>query len=258
MYDYLQNTANKAIELTVNDKPTDKDAKDFTVVPIGNDGYLRYLDWIETNRKKVARASKNTVGYLHVPDTGVNGLNHFVKQFLAQTDKQGIVVDVRYNSGGMIPDRFIEYLRRPLINMWSTRNSGEYRWPQAAVNGHFVCIANAWAGSGGDLFPWYFKNYKIGKLVGKRTWGGLVGYGGIPRLIDGGGVTAPNFAFYNLESQWDVEGHGVDPDIEVDNRPDLVVKGRDPQLEKAIEVVLDEIKKDPKSMPKRPVYPNKK
>lgn len=257
LFKFLQNSADKAIEITVNDKPTDEAAKDFTVVPIGSDRYLRYLDWVEMNREKVAKVTNSTVGYLHVPDTGTNGLNLFVKQFLAQTNKKGIIVDVRYNSGGMVPDRFIEYMRRPLTNMWSRRYAGEIRWPVSAVHGQFVCIANAWAGSGGDLFPWYFKKYKLGKLIGKRTWGGLVGLSGNPQLIDGGRITAPNWAFYNLQSEWDVEGHGVDPDIEVDNRPDLVVKGHDPQLEKAIEVILDEIKKEPKKIPKRPVYPDK-
>ena len=258
IYQHFQNLADKVVEITVNDQPTDKDAKSFTVKLIDSDQYLRYLDWVNTNREKVAKATNGQVGYLHVPDTGTNGHNHFVKSFIAQVDKKGLVVDVRYNSGGMVPDRMIEYMRRPLINMWWNRYSGEDRWPTVAIHGHFVGIANAWAGSGGDLFPWYFKHYKIGKLIGKRTWGGLVGIGGYPGLIDGGRVSTPNFAFYNLESEWEVEGYGVDPDIEVDNRPDLVVQGRDPQLEKAIEVIQQEIEAEPKVTPKPPVFPDKK
>jgi tricorn protease len=258
LFKYFFNLAGKSIEITVNDKPSETGAKTFNVVPLANDQELRYLDWVETNRKKVAEATNGQVGYVHVPDTAFDGHNSFVKDFLNQVHKKGLVVDVRYNSGGFVPDRMLEYMRRPLAHMVTHRYSGDFKYPQAAVNGHFVCIANAWSGSGGDLFPWYFKHYKIGKLIGKRTWGGLVGLRGNPSLMDGGYVTTPNVAFYTLERKWQVEGHGVEPDIEVDNRPDLVIEGKDPQLEKAIEVVMKEIKTDPKIAPKRPDYPDKK
>lgn len=258
VFKYFQNLADKSIEITVNNKPTEKDAKTFTVVPVANDRYLRYLHWTNMNRENVARATNGKVSYVHVPDTAFDGHNSFIKHFLSQTNKKGLVIDIRYNSGGFIPERMIEYMRRPLAHMISHRYSGELRYPNAAVNGHFVCIANAWAGSGGDLFPWYFKHYKIGKLIGKRTWGGLVGIQGNPRLIDGGAVSTPNIAFYTLESEWEVEGYGVAPDIEVDNRPDLVIKGKDPQLEKAVEVIMEQIRKDPKPEAKRPKYPDKK
>jgi tricorn protease len=165
---------------------------------------------------------------------------------------------VRYNGGGMIPDMFLEHLQRKILSLWSRREGHIARTPSVALFGHMACIINEYAGSGGDAFPFYFRELGLGPLIGNRTWGGLVGISRYIPLMDGGSVTIPEFAFFNVEGEWDVENYGVDPDIEVDNRPDLVIKGEDPQLERAIQEVMKKIKEEPKKLPDRPEYPIKK
>ncbi len=282
-YYFFENLAGNQVTIKVNSKPEDgkppkkdedkeKNAKkkedaaksreslyegvrEFTITTIGDDQNLRYLDWVEGNRQKVDAATNGKVGYIHVPDTSLTGLIEFSKAYYPQVRKEGLIVDVRYNSGGMIPDLFIERLRQEVVSLWARRHAKDFITPATAVHGHMVCIINAYAGSGGDAFPYYFKRYGLGPLIGTRTWGGLVGISrGLP-LMDGGSVTMPEFAMWNLEGQWDVENYGVPPDIEVENRPDLVVAGKDPQLEKAIEVVMEKIEKEPKKFPSRPPYP---
>jgi tricorn protease len=206
----------------------------------------------------VDEATGGRVGYIHVPNTSLLGLNEFSRSFFAQARKEGLIVDVRYNAGGMIPDMFIEHLQRKLLSLWSPREGQIERTPAVALHGPMVCIVNEQAGSGGDAFPYYFREQGLGPLIGRRTWGGLVGiHRGLP-LMDGGVVTCPEFAFINLKGEWDVENHGVDPDIEVDNRPDLVIKGHDPQLEKAIEIIMKKLEEEPKKLPGKPPYPTKK
>jgi tricorn protease len=257
-YQYFEKTVGKQVKIKVNDKPSAEDAREVTVKPAGSEYMLRYLDWVETNRKRVEEATDGRVGYIHVPNTSLWGLNEFSRSFYAQARKEGLVVDVRYNGGGMIPDMFVEHLQRRILSLWSRREGLLSRTPSVALHGHMVCIINEYAGSGGDAFPYYFRELELGPLVGTRTWGGLVGISrGIP-LMDGGYVTVPEFAFINLEGQWDVENYGVDPDIEVDNRPDLVIKGQDPQLERAIQEVMKKLKEEPKRLPERPEYPIKK
>jgi tricorn protease len=229
-----------------------------TVKPTSSEYMLRYLDWVETRRGMVDEATDGRVGYIHVPNTSLFGLNEFSRSFFAQTRKEGLIIDVRYNGGGMIPDMFIERLQRNLMSLWAPREGQIWRTPNVALFGHMVCVINEYAGSGGDALPFYFREQGLGPLIGTRTWGGLVGLTRGLRLMDGGRVTFPEFAFFNLKGEWDVENHGVDPDIEVDNRPDLVIKGHDPQLEKAIEVVLKKMKEEPKELPERPPFPIKK
>jgi tricorn protease len=257
-YQYFEKTVNKQVKIKVNDKPSAEGAREVTVKPAGSEYMLRYLDWVETRRMRVEEATDGKVGYIHVPNTSLWGLNEFSSAFFAQARKDALIIDVRYNGGGMIPDMFMEHLQRKVLSFWTRREGDLGRTPMVAMHGPMVCIINEYAGSGGDAFPYYFRELGLGPLIGTRTWGGLVGISrGLP-LMDGGYVTVPEFAFINLQGQWDVENHGVDPDIEVDNRPDLVIKGQDPQLEKAIEVIMKKLKEEPPKLPGRPEYPIKK
>ena len=204
----------------------------------------------------MAEATGGRIGYMHVPDTTIPGIIAFDKQFSGQLDKDGLIVDERSNSGGQIPDFYTEKLRRQLLSLIAPREGKDVPWPPVAIYGPKVMVVNELAGSGGDAFPWFFRREKIGPIVGTRTWGGLVGISrGIP-LRDGGGVTAPEVAFWSTDNGgvWIVENHGVDPDYEVKQRPDLVVSGHDPQLEKAIELA-NEALKNYKGVPPRPKYP---
>ena len=253
----FENTAGKQVTLKVNDKPSDVGARLVTVRPIASETTLRYLDWVETNRRKVAEATDGRCAYIHVPDTQVPGINAFFKAFYAQTDKDALIVDARYNSGGFIPDFLAERLTRKVLEYDAPREGLDERYPQAAIYGPKVLVVNEYAGSGGDSIPDYFREANIGPIVGKRTWGGLTGItGGLP-MVDGGTVTAPSVAAWRVEngrSVWIVENKGVLPDIDLDARPDLVVSGRDPQLEKAIELINEQLAKNPPQHPRRPPY----
>jgi len=217
---------------------------------------LRHEAWVEGNRRKVDELSGGKLAYVYMPDTGQGGLTSFTRYYFAQTDKHGAVIDERYNSGGQVADYVIEVLNRKLLGYWSPRYGAIYRTSAASILGPKVMITNEFAGSGGDAMPWMFKYTHTGTLIGKRTWGGLVGVSQYPVLMDGGNVTSPNFGFFNPEGQWDVENHGVQPDIEVELDPKLVHEGHDPQLERAVAVALDQLKKNPPPEPKRPAFPN--
>jgi tricorn protease len=258
VYQFFEKTVGKQTKLKINDKPSAEDAREVTVEPTGSEYLLRYQDWVETNRRKVDKATDGRVGYVHVPNTSLWGLNEFSRTFFPQARKEGLIVDVRYNGGGMIPDMFLEHLQRKILSLWSRREGHIARTPSVAIHGHMACIINEYAGSGGDAFPYYFRELDLGPLIGTRTWGGLVGISRRIPLMDGGSVTVPEFAFFNVEGEWDVENYGVEPDIKVDNRPDLVMKGQDPQLERAIQEVMKKIKEEPKKLPDRPEYPIKK
>jgi tricorn protease len=256
VYAYFQNLAGKIVSLKINSKPSPDGAWEIAVKTVGSENGPRYLDWIESNRRKVAEATHGRVAYMHVPDTTIPGIIAFDKQFSGQLDKDGIIVDERNNSGGQIPDFYTEKLKRQLLAVLSPREGNPVGWPPVAIYGPKLMIANELAGSGGDAFPWFFRREKIGPIVGTRTWGGLVGISRAIPLRDGGGVTAPEFAFYSTDNdgEWIVENHGVDPDYEVPQRPDLVVSGHDPQLEKAIELA-NEALKNYKGIPPRPKFP---
>jgi len=221
------------------------------------DAALRYRAWVEHNRAYVADKSGGRVGYIHVPDTGINGQNELFRQFYGQRDKAALIVDERWNGGGQIPLRFIELLNRPLTNFWATRDGQPVPTPEDAHHGPKCMLINGLAGSGGDAFPYYFRQAKLGKLIGTRTWGGLVGISGNPGLIDGATVTAPTFAFYKLDGTWGIEGHGVDPDIEVIDDPGLMVNGADPQIDKAVQLMLEEVQKHPYTPVPVPAYPDR-
>jgi len=252
----FQGLEGELVTLTLNSSPSMESARDVVVKPISarTESRLRDLTWIEENRKKVEKETKGRVGYVYVPDTGVNGQNELVRQFTPQRNLDGLIIDERFNAGGQIPDRFIELLDRKRLNYWARRGFKDMPSPAVTNDGPKVMLINQWAGSGGDLFPYYFREKKLGPLVGMRTWGGLIGISGNPRLIDGGFVSAPTFAFWNLKGQWEVEGHGVDPDYEVENLPNELAKGHDAQLEKAIELVKKALEENPPVVPKRPPY----
>jgi tricorn protease len=252
----LEGTAETQVVLKIAADASGKDAHDVTVTPIADDLSLRNFAWIEANRRKVEELSGGKLAYVYLPDTAMGGLTNFNRYYFAQLDKQGAVIDERFNSGGQAADYIIHAMQRSLMSWWAPRYGAIYRTPQASILGPKVMITNEFAGSGGDAMPWYFRQAQLGPLVGKRTWGGLVGIGGIPALMDGGHVTSPSFGFFNPQGQWDVENHGVQPDYEVEMEPKPVSEGHDPQLEKAVSLALDELAKQPVPEPHRPEYPN--
>jgi len=240
------------VTLTVNAKPSADGARKVTVKPIADEFSLRELNMIETNRKKVDAASGGRIGYVYLPDMGDAGLNEFVKQYFPQIRKQGMIFDVRYNGGGFVDQIIFERLRRVLAAMESARNFESGTLPGNVFHGYMACVTNHYAASDGDFFSYFFKQYKLGPLIGERTWGGVRGIRGEIELMDGGYITRPEFSLYGLDSKWVIENRGVQPDVVVDNPPDLVLKGQDPQLEKAVQMLMDEIKAHPKTLPARP------
>lgn len=251
----LEGTAGHAIALRVGSE-NGSNGRDITVVPIANEGNLRNIDWIEANQRKVDELSGGKLAYVYLPDTGNGGFTNFNRYYFAQTEKHGAVIDERFNGGGQVADYIIEAVSRHIESYWAPRYGTIEHTPNAGIYGPKVMIANEISGSGGDALPWLFKQAKLGTLVGKRTWGGLVGIDEIPVLMDGGRVTSPSVAFFSPKGEWDVENHGVEPDVEVEQDPKAVSEGHDPQLEKAVELALAELAKHPLSEPKRPAYPN--
>ncbi len=257
LYSFFENTSGKIIELTVGANADGTGARTVQVVPVANEGALRNRDWIEGNLKKVDAATGGRVAYVYVPNTAQPGYSYFKRYFYPQSHKDAVIIDERFNGGGQVADYYIDILRRPLISYWATRHGDDFKTPTASIQGPKVMLIDETAGSGGDLLPWMFRKFGLGQLVGQRTWGGLVGTLGFPTLMDGGQVTAPNLAIWTPEDGWVVENEGVAPDIEVEQTPKDVIAGRDPQLERAIAVALDELKKHPAPKPTRPSYPVK-
>lgn len=251
-YYYFAGLNNVAVELTYNDKPSLEGAKRAIVKTMNDESRLRNLAWIEGMRKRVEEATNGEVGYIYVPSTGIDGQNELMRMFNAQIDKKALIIDERFNNGGQIPDRFIEMLERQPLAGWATRDGENWKWPPSGHFGPKVMLINGWSGSGGDAFPDYFKKKGLGPLIGTRTWGGLIGISGTPDLIDGASVTSPTFRMYNMDGTWFKEGHGVDPDIHVDEDLGAFAKGVDVQLERAIEEVKRLLKEKPFQFPKRP------
>jgi tricorn protease len=256
IYAFFEETAGKSVVIRVGTSPDGANSREVTVVPVDSEAGLRNLAWIEDNRRKVDELSGGRVAYIYLPDTAVGGYTNFNRYYFSQINKEGAVIDERFNGGGAAADYIIDYMRRPLMNMWTTREGKDFTTPVGSIYGPKAMIINEFAGSGGDMLPWLFRHAGVGTLVGKRTWGGLVGIYDYPQLIDGGAVTAPRVAFYNTNGEWDVENHGTPPDIEVEFDPQVWRAGRDPQLEKAVEVVLEALKKNPLPKPRKPTYPN--
>jgi tricorn protease len=252
----LEDTANRTVMLKVASDAAGAGEHEIAVVPVATEQPLRNLAWIEENRRKVDQLSGGKLAYVYMPDTGQGGLTSFNRYFFAQTDRKGVVLDERFNAGGQVADYVIEVLRRPLLSYWAPRYGDIYKTPAGSIQGPKVMIVNEFAGSGGDAMPWLFRNQQLGTLVGKRTWGGLVGVGNYPVLMDGGNVTAPSFGFFSPKGEWDVENHGVAPDVEVEMNPMQVAAGHDPQLERAVAIAMEQLQKTPAAEPRKPEYPN--
>ncbi|HZD04776.1 MAG TPA: PDZ domain-containing protein, partial [Longimicrobiales bacterium] len=253
----LENTAGRQVSLLVSPTTREADGRTVTVVPVSSESSLRNMAWVEGNRRKVAELSGGRLGYVYLPNTSTGGYDAFNRYLFAQKDMDGMVIDERYNSGGKAADYVIEILARTPLSYWAPRDGPDYTTPFAASFGPKAMIINEYAGSGGDAMPYYFSRTGIGPLVGKRTWGGLVGTGGVPNLMDGGSVTAPGFGIFSVEGEWVVENVGVSPDVEVEMTPSLVNQGHDPQLEKAVELVMEQIGQHPFIRTERPGYPDK-
>jgi len=272
IYELLIDKAGKQVKLKLNSSPVEKGAREVTVVPTGDELNLYYYNWVENNIRKVNEATDGKVGYIHVPDMGVHGLNEFVKRFYPQLRKKALIIDVRGNGGGNVSPMLIERLRREIAMIDIARNTVPSPDPGAMLYGPKVCLIDEFSASDGDLFPYRFRKHKLGKLIGKRTWGGVVGIRGSLPLADGGYLMKPEFASYDTEGKkWIIEGHGVEPDIYVDNdpakeyagideqlnNPAKEYAGIDEQLNKAIEVILEELKTQEKTLPPPPPYPVK-
>ncbi|MFW5877926.1 MAG: S41 family peptidase [bacterium] len=253
-FKFFENTADKIVEIEVGPNPDGSGSRKIEVVPVRHEYDLRNRDWVEGNLKKVHEATNGQVAYVYVPNTAGQGHEYFKRYFFPQADKKAIIVDERFNGGGLIADYYIDLLMRPYQSHWNMRYANDLKTPSASIQGPKVMLINELAGSGGDMLPWMFRKFDVGTLVGKRTWGGLVGTLGFPVLMDGGYVTAPNVAIWT-EDGFIVENVGVPPDVEVEQTPSEVIRGHDPQLEKAIEIILEELEKNPPKEYGRPEYP---
>lgn len=259
VYSFFEGTSGKQVLIRVGPDPNGAGARDVTVVPVASEARLRNLAWVEDNRRKVDQLSGGRVAYVHLPDTAFGGFTNFTRYFFAQVDKQAVIVDERFNGGGALATDIVEFLNRKLMSSVATRDGEDEVQPQGGIFGPKVMLINEFAGSGGDAMPWYFRRAATGKLIGKRTWGGLVGRAYAPQLMDGGIVTAPSSGVWDpAESQWIAENVGISPDIEVEHDPELVRQGKDPQLEKAVQEILAELQKNPPKKLVRPKYPTYK
>ena len=256
VYSFFENTAGKQIKIKVGPNTDGKDSREVTVIPLATEFPLRNRAWEEDNRRKVDELSGGKLAYVHVPDTAVGGWLNFNRFYFAQVGKQGAVIDERYNHGGEVADYIIDMLKRPLRNCAISREGEKFCSPLEQIYGPKTMIINEMSGSGGDALPWMFKQDKVGPLVGMKTWGGLVGIYNYPPLMDGGFVTAPRVGIYGLHGEWEVENHGIAPDVEVENDPASVAAGHDKQLEKAVELTMEALKKNPVVIPDHPPYPN--
>jgi tricorn protease len=254
LYARFERTAGRIVELTIGAKANGDGARSVKVVPVTDEHALRNRAWVEDNIRKVTASTKGRVAYVYVPNTAGLGRAYFKRYFYPQADREAIIIDERHNGGGLVADYYIDLLRRPHLNQWVTRYGADQKSPTAAIHGPKVMIIDETAGSGGDLLPWIFRKLKVGTIVGKRTWGGLVGILGFPVLMDGGWLTAPNIAFLSKDG-FRVENEGVPPDVEIEQTPADVLAGRDPQLDKAIEIVMKQLDAAPKDAPQRPPFP---
>ena len=256
VYSFFEGTANRTVRLRVGPDPGGAGSREVKVVPIASEQGLRNLAWVEENRRTVDRLSHGRLAYIYLPDTSTGGYTFFNRYFFPQAGREGAVVDERFNGGGTMTDYILTYLQRRLLNYRTTRDGEDTTWPVSLIPGPKAMIVNEYAGSGGDAMPFHFRELNIGQLIGKRTWGGLVGFFGPQEdLMDGGFVSTPSRGFWTPRGQWEVENHGIAPDIEVDLDPHAVREGHDPQLEKTVEVLLAELDKHPVPTHKKPAYP---
>ena len=258
LYDALIGTAGKQVILRVNAKPTDTGARDVTVVPIADESPLYYIAWVQKNLDEVAKKTNGEVGYIHIPDMGQPGLNQFTKQYFPQITKKALIVDVRGNGGGFVSPLVIERLRRALAMVEIARNGMPATDPPQTFLGPMVTLMDEFSASDGDIFPYRFKTLGLGKLIGKRSWGGVVGIRNSLPFVDGGTLSKPEFAPYSKDGkEWLIEGRGVDPDIVIDNDPVKEFRGEDQQLAKGLEEIQNELKTRRYDLPSPPPYPDK-
>ncbi len=257
LYSAFETTAGKLIEITVGPDPGGRGARTLQVVPIPDDLALRNRAWVEGNLRKVDSLTQGRVAYVYVPNTGQPGAEYFRRYFYPQAHKDAVIVDERFNGGGDIADYSLDILRRPFLAYFATRYGEDLKTPAAAIQGPKALLINEAAASGGDFLAWAFRKLGLGPLIGERTWGGLVGILGSPILMDGGMTTAPDVGIWTADEGWTVENVGVPPDIAVEQTPAAVIAGHDPQLERAIEVVMAELRKHPPERPKHPPFPDK-
>ena len=258
IYKLLVGKADKQVKITLNSKPSTTGSREVIVVPIADESKLHYYNWVQRNIEIVNKKTNGKVGYVHIPDMSVEGLNEFVKHYYPQITKKALIVDVRGNGGGNVSPMIIERLRREIAMITIARNTKPSPNPDGMIWGPMVCLCDEYSASDGDIFTYRFKHYKLGKVIGKRTWGGVVGIRSSLPLVDGGQLYKPEFSRYDVEGKkWIIEGHGVEPDIYVDNDPALEYQGIDQQLNKAIEVILDELKTNEKQVPPPPPYPER-
>jgi tricorn protease len=244
--------------MLVNAKPETEGARTITFQPISSESDLRYLAYIERNRERVTKLSAGRLGYIHIPNMGAEGIREFIKWYYPQIRKEGMVVDVRYNGGGNVSQMLIERLRRELLATGFARtNDTPTTYPRNSFHGHLVCILNQNSASDGDIFPAMFKQAKLGPLIGKRSWGGVIGITNRGPLVDGGVVNVPEFGFASADGRWIIEGVGVEPDIDVENDPKSVIGGQDPQLERAVDELMKKVREQPRRLPDRPASPVK-
>ncbi len=255
-YRLLRHKADRPVRMTVSGRPTLEGAREITFRPIDSEEHLIYLGWVNRNREQVARLSGGRIGYIHLPDMGEDGMREFAKWYFGQIRKQGLIVDVRDNGGGFVSPIILERLaRHPLAMDYGRINADPQPYPQDVFYGHMACLLNEGSGSDGDVFPYMFRQLGLGPLIGTRTWGGVVGINYHGPMIDGGQVFVPEAGMVSLEGKWIIEGHGVDPDIVVQNDVVAVLDGHDPQLERAVAEVMKTIEADPKAFPQRPEPP---
>ena len=255
-YQLLENKGGKTVTLLVNDNASAKGAREVRVRTVTSETNLRYLDWVESRRRMVDEMSGGRVGYLHLPNTAQDGNRELFKRYLPQINKDAIILDARYNGGGFIPDRMIELVSRTPLNYWKRRGLDPQATPGVSHDGPKAVLINGYSSSGGDAFPYYFRKLGLGPLIGTRTWGGLIGISGNPMLADGGGILASTFRFMGTDGDWAVENEGVAPDIEVLDRPDLVAKGEDPTLKRAVEEMLKALETNPPAAVDAPPAPS--
>jgi tricorn protease len=254
-YELLEGKATRVVTLSINDRPGTAGARDERVRPVKSEGNLRYLDWVQSRRALVDKLSGGRIGYIHVPNTAVEGNRELFKNFYPQTNREALIIDDRYNGGGFIPDRMIELLERKPLSYWVRRGTGATSTPVFANAGPKAMLTNGYAGSGGDALPYYFRARGLGRIFGTTTWGGLIGLSGNPQLADGGSLTTPSFRFFDTEGKWAVEGVGVDPDVEVVDRPEALAGGDDPTLEAAVRYLLEELRRAPPKQVTPPTPP---
>jgi tricorn protease len=255
IYSYFQDLAGKQVTLLVNNTATTDGSREYIVRALSSEWILRYLDWVEHNRMVAEKASGGQIGYIHLPDTYTGSAREFPKYYYGQTRKKGLIVDGRFNGGGLDPDIFLQRLDKQLLAYWTRRYSHDQTTPFVATRAHMVCLTNRQAGSGGDMVPWEFQQRGMGPVIGTRTWGGLVGVSMWLDLVDGGGVSAPDYRIYDPSGGWVVENEGVEPDIVVDLHPEEMARGHDAQLMKAIEVLMEKIDGEPRPWPDHEPFP---